>query len=191
MPLIYTGPADIRDQLVQIYRGAVPSDLAADDRNLDEAYAIAEVMLLAEGEAMGWAREARLGTSHGIWTDQHGRDRGLSRQGGELDDQFIARLQTSPKAVIEQSLRDAIAAVIASTGATGPDAAFYLVAVPVTHGAFADTDAWCDADSRVTPHQIRITIAIVPAALNIKAGVLDAMRSKMPAGHAFGVEEWS
>lgn len=190
MPLDYTGTPDIRAQLIQIYRGAVPADLASDDRDLDEAYALAEMMMLAEGEAMGWARETRLSTSHGIWTDQHGRDRGLSRQAGEDDPTFIARLRTSPKAITEQSIRDAIAAVIAATGATGDDAKFYLVAVPVTHGAFCTTDAWCSADSRVTPTKVRVTIALIPAALGIRSGVLDAMRSKIPAGHAFGVEEF-
>lgn len=190
MPLDYTGPADVLAQLIQLYRGAVSADLASDDRGLDDAHALAGMMLLAEGEAMGWAREARLGTSHGIWTDQHGRDRGLSRQSGEEDDQFIARLRTSPKAITEQALRDAIQAVIDSTGATGDDAKFFLVAIPLTHGAFCTVDAWCSADSRVTPTSVRVTVALIPAALSIRSGVLDAMRSKMPAGHAFLVEEF-
>jgi len=190
MPLIYTGPADIVDQMVEVYRGAVPADLASTDRQLDDAIAIAEIMTLAEGQAMGWAREAHLGTSHGIWTDQHGRDRDTTRAAGETDDSFRSRLRTSPRAVIEESIEEAIAAVIATTGAVGSAAAFYLVAIPVTHGAFCGTDAWCDADSRVTPTGTRVTIALIPAALGIRAAVLEALRSKMPAGHAFGVEEF-
>lgn len=190
MPLLYSGAPDIVEQLVQIYRGSVSSDIASDNRDLDEAYALAEMMAVAEGQAMSWARDTRLSTSQGIWTNQHARDRGLSRQGGEDDDTLIARLRTSPQAITEAALREAIAAVIAATGATGSAAVFYLVAVPVTHGAFCTTDMWCSADSRYTPTSVRMTIAIVPAALNIKAGVLDAMRSKMPAGHVARVEEY-
>src|SRR5262245_48598910 len=120
MPLIYTGPPDVVDKMLQLYRGALPADLASEDRDLDDGHAIAEVMAAAEGQAASWTRETRLSTSHGIWTDQHARDRGLSRQGGETDDHLIPRLQKAPQAITEESLQEAVDAIASPS---------YLVAV--------------------------------------------------------------
>jgi hypothetical protein len=182
------GTPDVIDKLVQVYRGAVPGDLASADRDLDDAHVFAEMAAVGEGQGFGWAREARLSTSHGLWTDQHARDRGLSRQGGEADPTLISRLKTGPKAVSFDPIFDAVAAIVL---AADPGAVFYLVRIPVDVGAFADTDCWCDADSRVTPIRPRITIALIPSSLDsIKSSVLDALRSKMPAGHSYSVEEF-
>lgn len=181
MPLIYTGPPDIVDGLLQLYRSSVPGDVASSARNLDEANALAEMAAVGEGQAVGWAREARLSNSHGIWTDQHAKDRGTSRQSDETDDELKGRLRTAPKAITEESIQDALDAIA--------DPA-YLVAVPRTHGAFADSDGWCDADSRVTPHNVRCTVALIPASANAKPAALEALRSKVPAGHFYSVEEF-
>lgn len=190
MPIIYTGAPNIIAKLEELYRASVPGDIASSDRRLDEARALAEMMATAEGEAMGFAREARLSTSHGIWTDEHARGRGLARQGDESDASLIERLRTSPRALTEDAIYAAVAAIIATTGATGPAAAFYILRIPIDIGAFADTDCWCDAGSRVTSTRIRVTIALLPAALGVRAAVLDALRSKVATGHLYGVEEF-
>lgn len=187
MPLTYTGPADIVAKLEKVYRGAMPGDLASVDRDLDDAAVIAEMAALGEGQAIGWAREARLSTSHGIWLDQHARDKDMYRRLGEGDQSLIDRLKTGPEAVIFSAVYAAIAEVIT---AADPIAVFYLVRIPVDLGAFADTDCWCDVDSRVTPTRTRMTIALIPDAIfdQVSAAVLDAMRAKMPAGRLFRVE---
>lgn len=187
MPLTYTGAPNIIDKLMRVYRGAVPADVASQNRALDEARVFAEMVALAEGEGAGWAREARLSTSHGLWTDQHARDRGLGRGGGESDTTLIARLKSGPKAVTYDPIYQAILGIIRASSAT---AIFYLIRIPVDLGAFSDADCWCDADSRVTPTHMRVTVALIPASLGLRKAVLDAMRSKMPVGHAYNVEEF-
>lgn len=188
MPLLYTGPADIIERIVSTYRGALPGDIASTARTADEAYAIANMVALSvEGDGFGMAREARLSTSHGIWTDQHAVDRGTRRQEDEDDPALIERLKTAPKAVTYSAIYAAIDAVLKRVD---PAVVWYLIRIPVDLGAFADTDAWCDADSRVTHTRTRMTIAIIPVGLDMKAAVLDALREKMPAGHAYAVEEY-
>lgn len=188
MPLLYTGSPDIIANLVKIYRGSSPGDIGSESRNLDDAEVFAEMAALGEGIGAGWGREARLSTSHGFWLDQHAHDRGLSRQSGEDDPTLIGRLKTGPKSVTYQPIFDAIESIVHSAD---PDASFYIVRIPVDNGAFADTDCWCDVDSRVTPIRPRITIVLIPSSLDfIKSSILDALRSKMPAGHGFGVEEF-
>lgn len=185
--LVYNGPADIVAQFVKIYRGALPGDLASNARALDDAWVFAEMVAMGEGVGAGWGREARLSTSHSFWTDQHAADRGLARQGGESDAVLIARLRTGPAAITLAAITQVVAAVV---HAVSPFAPFYIVRVPVDVGAFADTACFCDADSRVTPTRPRITIALIPASLDvIKPALLDALRSKMPITHAYDVEE--
>src|SRR5262249_51234831 len=121
------------------------------------------------------------------WTDQHARDRGLSRQGGEVDQQLIPRLKKAPKAVTYSAIYAAIDAIVKSKSST---AVWFLIRIPLDFGAFADTDCWCDADSRVTGTPTRMPVALIPASLGIRKSVLDALRSKMPAGHAYNVEEF-
>jgi hypothetical protein len=185
MPLIFTGPANVIDKLERVYRASMPMDMATSQ--LDEARVFAEMVALAEGQGYGLARETRLSTSHGIWTDQHARDRALWRQSPEADAELIARLRRSPDAVTYQAVYDAIDLIVKAVDAT---AVWYLIRIPVDAGAFADVDCWCDADSRVTPTRQRMTVALIPAPLGIRAGVLDALRSKMPVGHLYNVEEF-
>jgi hypothetical protein len=188
MPLIYSGPPDVVADLIALYRGSLPGDIASQSRALDDAHVFAEIVALGEGTGAGWGREARLSTSHGFWLDQHAHDRGLSRQSGEADQTLIDRLKTGPKAVTLDPITEAVATIVHGAD---PSAVFYIVRIPVDLGAFADTDCWCDADSRVTPTRPRITIVLIPASLDgIKSSILDALRSKMPAGHGFGVEEF-
>lgn len=126
MPLVYTGPPDVVDRLMQIYRASVPGDLASQNRNLDEARAFAEMVALGEGTGFGWAREAQIHTSHSFWLDQHALDRDLSRQGGEDDPALRARLKTGPAALLRQVMLDAANAILAAAGVSGTAALLRL-----------------------------------------------------------------
>lgn len=147
MPLVYTGPPDVVDKYVQIYRNALPQDVASTARALDDARVFAEIVTMGEGTGHGWAREARLSTSHGIWTDQHALDHGTSRQGGEDDPALIARLKVGTTALLRQVLLDAANAILAAAGVAGTaallelprDAAHFgnYVAMTGTGGTFA------------------------------------------------------
>jgi hypothetical protein len=81
------------------------------------------------------------------WLDQHARDRGTSRQAGELDPVLQARLRAVPDAVTRQALLDAANAILAAAGVAGsaamlelPRDAAYLgsfTALTGTGGTFA------------------------------------------------------
>lgn len=187
MPITFIGPVDVVEDLVEIFRGAVPPDLAASDRDLDEAYMAAEVMACTEGQISSWLMDSRLGSSASFWLDQHARDRGVYRQDGEGDEQLIERLQRGPQAVIYDAVLAGVQAVLdaAGSGFTG-----YIFRIPVDLGAFADVDCWCDVDSRVTPTRPRILVVIIPALANSKPAVLDVIRSKVTAGTLYLVEEY-
>lgn len=126
MPLVYTGPPDIVAKYVAIYRNSLPQDIASTARALDDARVFAEIVALGEGTGHGWAREARLSTSHGIWTDQHALDSGTSRQGGESDAALIARLKVGTTALLRQVLLDVANAILTSAGVAGTAAILEL-----------------------------------------------------------------
>lgn len=149
MPLVYTGPPDIVAKYVDIYRNAVPGDVASQNRNLDEARTFAEMVALGEGTGYGWSRDAHISTSHSFWLDQHALDRDLSRQGGEVDDVLRARLKTGPAALLRDVILDVANEALAAAGISGSaallrlpaDAAFVgnYVAMTGTGGVFAQS----------------------------------------------------
>lgn len=137
MPLVYTGPPDVIDKLMRIYRGAVPADVASQNRNLDEARVFAEMVALGEGTGFGWAREAQIHTSHGLWLDQHGRDLNQPRQGGEADPALRARIRKGPDALLRSVMLDTANAILASAGVAGTAALLRLPADAAYVGSYA------------------------------------------------------
>lgn len=187
MPITFQGPVDIVEDLVEVYRGAVPPDIANASRRLDEAYTAAEIMSYAEGQISSWIHDSRISTARGIWLDHLAKDRGVYRQDGETDDQLRVRLRRGPRAVIYEAVLEAIQAVL---DAAGNGFIAYLIRVPVDQGAFVTTDCWCDVDSRVTPTRPRHLVALIPALANSRPAVLDALRAKVTAGTLYHVEEY-
>lgn len=200
MPISFTGARDVYSDLLALLRSGLPGDVASTDRIAEDLKGSVDVLMLAEGQAASWAREARVGTAHGLWLDQHAKSLGTSRAAGETDDQLRARLRSAPDAVTPGAVLDGLQDVV-DAGAPGQLA--YLVEVPVDNGCFAGdgtTTTWAGfvapaaatagsppAD-RVVSTRRRHLVGIVP--FGLKAAAAEAIRQRRAAGRTFHVEEY-
>lgn len=170
------------DDLVRIYKGATPPDVTATQTGEDIAYAIAEIMRLAEGEVARLGRGSRISTATGIFIDQHLKDHGLRRQSGETDDQAKARLQNPPKAVTVRAIREAVDAVVGAGASSVKELPRWSI--------FYDRVTFYDRDWHYGGGR-GVVIIIIPASANARAAVLDLVRVKIAAGKIYFVLEYT
>lgn len=117
------------NELLDFATGALPSWVRTPDEVLASA-AKSVAMARAQGEylfSQALITQATGATSVSPdWLDQHARDRGTSRQAGELDPVLQTRLRVVPDAITRQALLDAANAILAAAGVAGSAAMLEL-----------------------------------------------------------------
>lgn len=189
----YTVANDVVEDLVTAYRGVVPADLGNPNRadNLDDVYALAEMMAIAECVARNWVRMALVSTSSGPYLELLARGAGLHKQSGETDDQLRARIQTPPLALTPDMILSALYA-------TANTSAVYLVELPRDAG-YAGAGAnghglhrpFASRGRRIGARGQRVVLALVPASAAAKSACTDTLRAKVTAGAIYRVEEYT
>lgn len=214
MPSFIPDPAIVA-QLVEIYRGAVPPDIASARRNLDEAYTIAAMMAVVYSTVASWAAGIAIGTANGSQLDAQGTNVGLKRQGSEVDDTYRARLQVPPPAGTWQSIVDALQAVVTAAG--GPSGSVYILELPrdgvfLSRGFYtrnglktvifpgsqdagvvmaSKNSSFLSRGRRISGGAVRMVIALIPAGFNALGACTDALRTHVSAAKAYRVEEYT
>jgi hypothetical protein len=203
----FTPPADVVQQLVELYRSSVPPDVAAQSRSLDEAWAIASILAMAESVVADWDRLVRISTAVGVALDALAADRGLRRQKSEGNESLRARLRVPPAAGTALSIVTAAQQTVdASLIALGFDLTkiqhqVFLIELPrdgiflnrVRVGAYGRV-SWRKCISRggrISGGHVRMVLAIIPAAANAASAVTDILRTKVSAAKAYFVEEYT
>lgn len=152
------------NELLDFATGALPSWVRQPDEVLASA---AKSIALARAQGEYLFSQALITQATGPtavspdWLDQHARDRGTSRQAGELDQALQARLRVVPDAVTRQALLDAANAILAAAGVSGaaallelPRDAAYLgsfTALTGTGGTFAQAGTVSEFTPTVLP----------------------------------------
>lgn len=186
----FTLPTDIVDNLVEIYRGAVPQDVASQNRRLDEARSMAKIMASAETVVVDWARSIVISTAQGVALDALGDGEGLHRQGGETDDAYRPRLRTPPDAQTATAILASLQQVIDANG--GGDV--FLVELP-RDGAYSSRGSGRGLSTlsrgrRMSGGVVRMVIALIPASADCLAACTDILRTKKSAAKDYLVQEY-
>jgi hypothetical protein len=192
--LSYTTPNDYTQTMLTLYRSALPSDMASSQRQSDDAYVFAEIMMWTQGQVDGWTRESRIGKSVGIWLTQHAKDRGVNRQKGENDFQLRSRVANPPDAVTVPALKAALDAMSVAAGSSLPS---YVVELTpdsadscfAGYGANTAALSFCNRNNRVG-RELGRTIVVFIVPLAISAAALDEIRLKLPPGRRYIVETY-
>jgi hypothetical protein len=170
---------------------AVPAYFRSTEREREDLHAIAAEMTFIDAAMSSWHRMTFIETAEGVWLDQHGRDRGVSRQAGESDVSYRTRLRTIDDAVTPASILAIANAVLAANGAAGsarllelPRDALYLgVSTTEIRGCF-------NRGLRLMRTGAPLIIVILPAGTPaaVVAAVSDAVRLRKAAGVFHTVE---
>lgn len=175
---------DVVDDLVRVYRGAVPQDVSSGAFANDVAYTIAEMMAMAHTEVSRLERNARIGTAVGLFLDEHARDHGLRRQDGETDEQLQARLQRPVQAGTVPSIIESVELIVGDFGAV------YLIELPRQSAYFDRDNFFFDRGCRFGGGR-GVVIVLIPESADARDSVTDAVRSKVSAGKIWFVEEYT
>lgn len=133
----WTMPGDSdHEVMLKIARGVIPRDLGSEEHPAEQLHAFAAQAAAVMAVGRQWARGLHLGTAAGPWVDLHASDRGSSRQGGEGDEELVARLRVPPDAATLPAITETVNHVLTAAGISG---SANFIAVPVTSGAFAGT----------------------------------------------------
>lgn len=170
---------------------AVPAFFRTTERAREDLHAYAAEMMLIDAAMSSWHRMTFLEHAEGVWLDQHGRDRGVSRQAGESDTSYRLRLRTIEDAVTPASILAIANAVLAANGVAGsarllelPRDALYLgTSTAAIRGCF-------NRGLRLMRTGAPLIIVILPAGTPaaVVAAVSDAVRIKKAAGVFHTVE---
>jgi hypothetical protein len=171
------------NDLVKVIRKSLPADVTTSDIGQAIATTIATVLAQAEGEVTRLSLGIHLGTATGLFLDQHAKDRGLRRQGGETDDQLRERLRTPPAAGTVSAIVDAVSAIVGGLP-------IYIIELP-KDSLYFDREFFFDIPSTYIGGGRGVVIALIPASANAAASVSDALRSKVSAGKLWLVEEYT
>lgn len=182
MPLIYTGPPDIVEDMKTLFRGGLPQDVASESRDDEDVEAFAEMFTLVEGETAGYSREMQISTAHGFWLYEHGRGRGLRPWDGETDEQFRIRLRLPPTAGTRDAILDALSQLL------GLDD-IILIELP-RQSAFLSRGHGLSRGHRIGGGR-GVIIALIPASSDAYGPSLALLRTKKSAGKIAMVEEYS
>jgi hypothetical protein len=175
--------SDVIEDLVKVYKGAVPKDITASPLGVDIAYTIATMLNFAEQESARLTRGAHLGTATGMFLTQHAKDRGLRAQGGETEDQLRERLRFPPAAGTVSAIIAAVKTIIADAGDV------FLIELP--KDAIYLNRSFCFNRGHRIGGGRGVVIALIPASANAKSSIVDALRSKVSAGKLWLVEEYT
>ncbi len=201
--------------LVQVYRGAVPADIASANRSLDEAWSLAAIFASAYRTIATWAQGIYIYSASGSQLDAQGTNEGVSRQGGETDLTYQARLRVPPDAGTPLAILTSLQQIVDAVGG-GP---VFLLQLPAD-GAYASR-AFYDRYSirqsgqlhpdfedggvrvisrqsstlsrgkRLSGGRVRMVIVLIPASAGALTSCTDALRSKVSAGKAYLVQEYA
>lgn len=105
-----------RADLVRHAKTSLPKALFTQPRAEELVNAQAMIMGMAMAVCDFWHRMTFLLTSEGVWLDAHGEERGVHRQGGELDPEYVARIRNPEDAVTRPAILAAINKVLAAAG---------------------------------------------------------------------------
>jgi hypothetical protein len=170
---------------VTIYRASVPQDLANPDRpdGSVDAYALAEMMAVAEGVTKNWNRMGVVSFADGSYLELQARQVGLRKQSSENDDALRARVQTPPLALTPDLILQAIQQIVDSNGG-GP---VFMIEIP-RDGLYLSRRQWLSRDEHVGD---TVVVVRIPASANCLAACTDALRAKRAAGKGFLVQEYT
>ncbi len=185
MPLIYTGPPDVVEELKAVFRSGLPQDVASVARDDEDVEAFAEIMAMAEGALSGWIRQSQIRTATGMWLEEHGHDQGLRKQFGETDQHFRARLRLPPTA----GTRDAIFGAISELLGLSEDQVI-VVELP-RDAAYAGRSFCAGRGVRMGERRRQMVIVLIPASVGGLKSATDVLRTKVSAGKDYLVQEYS
>lgn len=183
----FTLPGDVVEDLVKVYRGVMPQDLGATDRtdNLDDVYAMAEMMAIADCVAINWSRQVCVSTASGLYLEVLARGVGLFKASGETDVSLQQRIRTPPFAVTPDLILTAIQALVTTVD---PSGIAYMVELPRSGFYWTRQQCWARG-WRWASRTRGIVIVLIPAAASAALGAcLDALRSKVLAGKSYMVQ---
>ena len=105
---------------------ALPEWFKHDTRRMEDLAAAAKCIGQAHATSKYWFGQTLITSATGPtgddpdWLNQHGRDRGTSRQADETDAAMRERLRNVPDAITRQSILDAANAILVADGITDP-----------------------------------------------------------------------
>lgn len=183
----FTLPGDVVEDLVKVYRGVVPQDLGTTDRsdNLDDVYALAEMMAIGDNVAINWSRQVTVSTASGLYLEVLARGVGLHKAGGESDPSLQQRIRTPPYAVTPDLILTAMQQLVT---AVDPSGIAYMVELPRSGFYWGRKQSWARG-WRWASRTRGIVIVLIPAAASAALGAcLDALRAKVLAGKSYMVQ---
>lgn len=111
--------------LLNVAMAALPAWYKHDERRLEDLAGAAKCIGAALATSKYWMGQTLILGATGPtatdpdWLNQHARDRGTSRQGGETDAELAARLRDIPDALTRPALLEAAQAIIDAAGVVG------------------------------------------------------------------------
>lgn len=183
MPLTYTGPADVVENLKIVFRAGLPQDMADVGRSDEDVEAFCEILALSENQLSGWIRQSSIATASGLWLDEHGKDRNVYRQSGEIDDPYRDRMIIPPTSGTSSSILEALQSLLNTD-------AVYLIELP-RQSCFLDRKMGFNRGHRMGGGR-GVVIALIPVGdIDSTPAVQDLLRARASAGKITQVETYT
>ncbi len=176
----YSIDVNVLGDMQTLYRSGLPQDVASRDE--EDIAIFSAMMALVEGYVAGLLQEVQIGTSHGVFLDEHARDKGLRRAAAEADPALKRRLQFPPTAGTVEAIVDALKLLLNLD-------TVYLVELPRS-SMFLDIEQCADRGVRMGGGR-GVVIALIPESADAAASSLALVRSKKSAGKIAQVEEFT
>jgi hypothetical protein len=170
---------------------AVPAFFRSTEREREDLHAYAAAMLIVDAAMSNWHRQTFIETAEGVWLEQHGRDRGISKQAGESDAAYRIRLRVLEDAVTPASILAIANAVLAAAGIAGSARLLELPRDALYLGSSTTQIRGCfNRGLRLMRTGAPLIIVILPAGTPaaVVAAVSDAVRIRKAAGVFHTVE---
>jgi hypothetical protein len=170
---------------------AVPAYFRTTEREREDLHALAAQMVLVDASMSHWHRMTFIEHAEGVWLEQHGRDRGISKQAGESDAAYRLRLRVLEEAVTPASILAIANAVLAAAGVAGSARMFELPRDALYLGVSTAEIRGCfNRGLRLMRTGAPLIIVILPAGTPaaVVAAVSDAIRIRKAAGVFHTVE---
>ena len=188
----WTMPGTTRyENILAAGANAVPGFFRSTERSREDLHALAATMLIIDAAMSSWHRMTFLETAEGVWLDQHGRDRGISRQAGESDTSYRTRLRVLADAVTPASILEIADAVLAAAGVAGSARMLELPRDALYLGSSTAQIRGCfNRGLRLMRTGAPLIIVILPAGTPaaVVAAVSDAIRTRKAGGVFHTVE---
>jgi hypothetical protein len=178
----YTLPGDVVDDLVQLYCGVVPPDIASSDRpdNQDDIYALCEMIAIAECVDHNWRRQTIVSYADGLYLQIQAQSVGLNAQAGESTSSLQARIRGvwAANAITPDLIQAAIQQIVTNAGFTGT---VYIVELPLSGMRYGRSQCW--GCGWRWSGQFGTVIALIPlAAASVVGHAQDTLRAIVSAG---------